>query len=653
MNQQQPEYTAVFRTTQQRRIKRNRPTVSCSTCRTRKLKCDRQHPCGACQRRGEETACQFDPAPRRVPSSMDRQEIQRELIQMRNVLRTLADQSKESGSGTSHNQLAESINRIESALDGEKSSKPEEVADTQQEPDAVFGFLPPATVPDILKALPSRQCADRILATYFNASYVAVPCIHVHQFRRQYEAFWKSPASSNLLWVSILFSILATGVVIHRTRAASTVGLCDPAAMITMSARCLLAGQYLKADEFSVEALIMHAHSRYTRLGNRDATLSPLCGLTVRLAQQRGYHRDPSELLLTATPFVAEMRRRVWFVVQHYDVLFSFEQGLPPLIHEDTCHPGHPTNITDDDFDEDTQWLSPRSLTEAQNMLPWVYQSKLIPILRRIISHALGFKTCTYPDALFLASELEMWHTSLPPCLRIRPIRTTSFTDPNHTVMHRAMLELMYMMGKSILYRPFVDYTRLEDFPSQTAMNICRRMALRSVGVYIELDREMQAGGRLHEDRYITSHSTTNDFLVSKMIAPLEFADCPDMPPEESDNLRNMLYKAMKIWSERAPNSAHALEASRVLRVILTKVRWPGGNPLNNLGLPQAQPTYSGDKDIEGLPEELDLSFRHLMSFDPFLIGADGSDLNSTDCHTHCETLNETILDPLFPDIQF
>lgn len=155
-----------------------------------------------------------------------------------------------------------------------------------------------------------------------------------------------------------------------------------------MSARCLVAGQYQKATEFSVEAFVMHGHSRAFQRSNKDVDMSQLQALTLRLAQRRCYHQEADKLLPTLTPFEAEMRRRVWYVIQYDDMMFSLEKGLPPLIHDDTFTTFHPTNVTDDELDEDVPYLTPRPIEEAQTMLLCI--SHLLPILRRIIRHALG-----------------------------------------------------------------------------------------------------------------------------------------------------------------------------------------------------------------------------------------------------------------------
>ncbi|EQB56751.1 hypothetical protein CGLO_03208 [Colletotrichum gloeosporioides Cg-14] len=424
-----------------------------------------------------------------------------------------------------------------------------------------------------METLPSRQVADRTISAYFNAKHVTVPFIHTHQFRRQYEAFWGDPAAANLLWVSILFSVLATGAVVLGTKAASTSDPNHPSAYVTMSARCLVAGQYQKATEFAVEALVMHGHSRSFQRSNKDVDISQLQALALRLAQRRCYHQEADKLLPTFTPFEAEMRRRVWYVIQYYDVMFSLEHGLPPLIHDDTFTTFHPTNVTDDEFDEDVVYLTPRPIEEAQPMLLCVCISHLLPILRRIIRHTLGLNTCTYSDAMSLEAELKTWYASIPPSLRIRAIKDTSFTDPNHIVMQRIMLELMYTMGTVLLYRPFLDLMNLNNPECQVALNVCRRLAVRSVGVHVEFDHEMQEGGRLYQDQPIASGLSVNDFFITTIVAPLEFFDCPNLPPGEEDHIINLLQTATQLWSKRLVASTHVRESTRLLRLIAAKAQ--------------------------------------------------------------------------------
>ncbi|KAF5024420.1 hypothetical protein F66182_3506 [Fusarium sp. NRRL 66182] len=267
------------------------------------------------------------------------------------------------------------------------------------------------------------------------------------------------------------------------------------------------------------------------------------------------------------------MRRRVWYSLQYYDVLFSLEQGLPPVIYEDTHSTGHPTNINDDDFDEGTVVLSSRPLTEAQPVLACVLMSKLFPVLRRIICHAFGFKTLTYSEVISLKAGLDTWHASIPTCLRTRAIKDTSFTDPNHVVMQRIKLELFYTVSTSLLFRPFLDFMRLKSPECKVALSIGRQMVLRSIEVYIEVDREMKQGGRLHEDQHLALSLPVNDLLMTTLVSPLEVFGCPNLPSDQADRVLGLVTSAAQLWSARPTASAHALENSRVFLSLSNTMR--------------------------------------------------------------------------------
>ncbi|KAF4956999.1 hypothetical protein FGADI_3411 [Fusarium gaditjirri] len=527
-NQSLAGHITKFRVSQTPRIKRNRPAVSCSTCRARKQKCDRQQPCGPCQKRGVQDTCHLEPALRPPPASLANcgdSRVQNELRQMQSLLQSLLSQPNQDQVTSSCDKLVAGVDRIRQAINDNNYSTMS-APKLDQPPDIVFGSLAKATSEDILAALPSRQDSDNIILAYLNARQIAVPFIHIHQFRRQYEAFWINPEAANLLWAGILFSVLAVGAIIPDGRENHR----QSSVFISISARCLVSGQYSTATEYSVEALAMHLHARCFRQGDKDINLSQLHALTVRIAQQRCYHMDGGDFLQALTPFQVEMRRRVWYYLQYYDVLLSLEHGLPPLIHEDTHSISHPTNVTDDEFDEETKVVFSSPVTEAHAALPCVYMSQLLPILRRIICHALGFKTCNYKDALFLKSQLEAWYRSIPPCLRVHSVKDTCLANSTLTALQRVLFQLIYNTGIALIYRPFLNIMSLENRYCETALDMSRKNALRSIEVYIEIDQEMQQGGILYKDPQVKANLPVNDFFISMIMAPLEFFGCPNLP---------------------------------------------------------------------------------------------------------------------------
>lgn len=60
-------------------------------------------------------------------------------------------------------------------------------------------------------------------------------------------------------------------------------------------------------------------------------TTCAFIGLSYRVAQMIGLHRDPSNFS-SIQPIMAEVRRRVWWFLLHIDVTVALAAGLPPMI---------------------------------------------------------------------------------------------------------------------------------------------------------------------------------------------------------------------------------------------------------------------------------------------------------------------------------
>ena len=390
------------------------------------------------------------------------------------------------------------------------------------------------TIADAVAALPSREDADQLVAAYFRAKFVALPFLHQSHFRRRYESFWANPYTPGLglLWMSILFSVLSFGATILQTQDAEAAAavlptMAQPRMYLSVSARCLAAGHYLRARTYAVEALVIHAHCRNVQNADADSTLWSLYGVAVRLAQKRGYHREPGSLSLTVSPFDAEMRRRVWFVVQSADLLFSFQHGLPPMIDEAMCDVSHPLALSDEEFDEDSPEPfppDPVNPTEPKPSLAYAYKSRLARLVRRVMRLALHTEPQPYSETLTLQAELERWHASVPACLHMVPIRDTPASDPNFTVMHRLMLEMMYQKSLCILHRPFLSLHK-GDSTYDGSRRICRDAALRLLNVHVEFDVAIKPGGRMYADRYMVASLTYHHFLLAAMVLCLDLSE--------------------------------------------------------------------------------------------------------------------------------
>ncbi|CAM1500877.1 Fc.00g100390.m01.CDS01 [Cosmosporella sp. VM-42] len=677
-------FTTVFRAADSHRVKRNRQPVSCTACQRRKSKCDRQKPCAACEKRGDAAACRFGPA---AGGSAGRQEVHARLAKLEEMVKGLASSGKletttEVGVGkanagdvvgtggtgdgtdasyhgaTSWAALVDSIRDIQNVLENEDDLSPPEPPPSQ-EPDVVLGDIPPITLKEIMSSLPSRADTDELVMIYWRAKFLAAPFIHLHHFRRRYEAFWDNPSRASFLWISSMFSIISNGAMIAKVKPGSFLdSVREPRFYLRKAAQCLITGQYLQAKPFSVEALMMFAHSRNIQKQDSDSTIWSLYGLSIRLAQRRGYHLDAAKVSPHITPFEAEMRRRTWFMIQSSDLLFSFQLGMPPMIYQEVCDADHPRNLTDDDFDENTPVPPSRPPTDPMPMLAWRTKSFLCRILRRVLRHALAVVTPPYSDTMALNDELVEFYASVPASLQIRPIRLTSWSEEAYTIMHRLILELMYRKTVIVLHRRYLSLKK-DDAKYNVSREICRDAAMRILNLHLEFDHEIRPGGRMYNDRFMVSSLTLHDFLVAAMVICLDLSESVDVSPEDRAHRIQVLQSAHSIWTERGAHSQDALHASKVLRAILNKVETPtGASSASSTLVPETPST--GETFGSGQLEPPDMTPMQLTDFpvnfdemppvDSFF-GGHELDWNSIDHYLRMGYSNESPSNQPFPDI--
>jgi hypothetical protein len=89
-------------------------------------------------------------------------------------------------------------------------------------------------------------------------------------------------------------------------------------------------------------------HKLAMRNRARPATLFSLMGIAVRIAQRMGLHRDGS--LLGLPPAEAEERRRVWWQMQHMEILISQLLGCLSITLYANWDAKLPANLDDDDI---------------------------------------------------------------------------------------------------------------------------------------------------------------------------------------------------------------------------------------------------------------------------------------------------------------
>lgn len=361
--------------------------------------------------------------------------------------------------------------------------------------------------------------------------------IHSGQFQRAYEAFWKEPSGTSLLWISTLFSVLSTAVFQQASKAAGceglgVAGIQDDEAKerielySSMAYRCLLAGEHLLGNPHSVEAALLFVVHLVLQKRDRD----PMCWHTfstaIRLAQRMGYHRDPSYLNrnnnLKISPFEAEMRRRNWYTLEHLDIFFGFSLGIPPVVHGEDVDTQLPSNLHDEEFSENSKSLPPsRPASDFTPVLSYIFHARQVQVMRRIVRQAIAIAQPSYGEVISLDADLRSLHGDIPPNLRYRPIRESSFADAPDIIVRRMLFEIMHLKGMCVLHRRYLTHGR-ENAVYDRSREACRDAALRLLDLHAEFGEQSVHGGRLYEKRYMVTNAGSYVFLLAAMCLCLD-----------------------------------------------------------------------------------------------------------------------------------
>ncbi|OAL39228.1 hypothetical protein AYO20_01546 [Fonsecaea nubica] len=483
--------------------------------------------------------------------------------------------------------ILENIKDIQECL----APEPEEAEDGdfstyRNDPDIVLSDLQPLTMAEVCTSLPPRAVVDKLLSEQFNARFLHIPFIHKQKFlREQYESFWNDPSSASFLWISMLLSLIHLGSRIARPEETDFFQCLKEASglFFTNAGRALVAGHYQKARPYSVEAMLLYAISRFFQRGASETEPWLLMGVAARLALRMGYHRDPSHLA-HISPFEGEMRRRVFSTVQTFELLLSFQAGLPAIIHEEDCDTAPPGNLFDEDFDEYSTTIPPsRPPTDPTPMLYYCYKGQLAQAFRKVAQQALSPRFPAYADVLSLDDELRKIRAGIPPSLRWRPLGS-SITDETHTIVHRLNVELVYQKGMMILHRRYLSHDRTNP-AFQYSRSACTGASFQMLQYQAEVDRATQPGGLLHNSQWTSANLAHHDFLLAAMITCLDLYEShrqtgtEAMPTLDSDAQR-LRYDALKvshdIWQSQTSTSSDARRASDILAIMLSKIPRPG-----------------------------------------------------------------------------
>lgn len=449
---------------------------------------------------------------------------------------------------------------------------------------------------ELLAAFPSKADADRLIARYFNAYDPSVHIIHGPSFQKQYDKHWMAPQETGVVWLGMCFAMMTLALQSYHRAGDEPPEYRGRAMELShefrrLTAQCLLLGDITQPIAQILETLILHVQAEYGRSRDAEPGVLLMTSLCVRLAMRMGYHRDPAPHP-AITPFQGEIRRRVWTFIRLFDLLISFQFGMPSMIRTDHIDTEPPRNLYDDELYEDMKALPPsRPAFEATPMSYMIAKSKMTFLFGRIVERTGSLTNApTYEETMRFDQELREGRATHPPLLQMRSFQESA-RDPANLIMQRLGLEMVYLRSLFVLHRKFIARGR-ENPRFAYSRKTCIDASMELLAHQATLHQESQPGGRLRSVKWYISSLTTHDFLLAAMLVCLDLyhqADfsrrgrgsaSPSSPNSDmmyADSRRDEMMQAVEqcvlIWDSVKEISMEAFKASAALKVMLEKLK--------------------------------------------------------------------------------
>ena len=335
----------------------------------------------------------------------------------------------------------------------------------------------------------------------------------------------------------------------------------------------LILADYTSLVPFTLEAMLLYIYGEYHRSRDAQPAIFALMGMVVRLAQKMGYHREPS-YASKIPPFEAEMRRRLWLLVCHTDMLFASQHGFPSFIRGEQSDTRLPRNLLDEDMYPDMPELpASRPMTDPTPVGSLIAKDGMIRVYRRIVEYlaAVGPKFVS-KRVLALDQELQEARNEIPLYLRMRSM-DQSIADSSELIIRRMYLEFNYQKGRCTLHRQYLTQPQLRLQHPYSRMT-CIEAALQLLNHQSTLHEETQPGGQLQHYRGSVSEFTNNFFLTAAMIICLELSYVDEQRDEkQTGDLLAALDRSRRIWCEESAQSHAARKVADALEMFLKKAR--------------------------------------------------------------------------------
>lgn len=309
------------------------------------------------------------------------------------------------------------------------------------------------------------------------------------------------------------------------------------------------------------------------------------------------------------------MRRRTWALVRMSDVIFSHQVSLPSMIYEHDCDTQLPNNIFDDEFHPGIKELPPsRPITEATPISYMIAKAKLCNELGNILqaTNRVG-RSVPYDEIIRFDAKLRQVMQELPPHLKLGPLEGAR--EPVTLIIARFNVDILYQKILCLLHRKYISKARQNPRYAHSRRSAVEA-SLQAMGHLQMLRRESQGNGRLKAVSWYVKSIATKEFVLPAMLIVLDLhydnmarhaGTCEShegaflWSSEERANMIGTLEDAVSIWKGLADTSMEAFKASKVIEIMLQKIKEPA--PSDSTSIPSRTDSLSTLESSMGMDQ--------------------------------------------------
>lgn len=279
------------------------------------------------------------------------------------------------------------------------------------------------------------------------------------------------------------------------------------------------------------------------------------------------------------------------------DVIFSHQLSLPSMIYEHDCDTKLPNNIFDDEFHPGMKELPPsRPNTEATPISYMIAKARLCNELGNILqaTNRVG-RHVPYDEIIRFDAKLRQVMQELPPHLKLGPLEGSH--EPVTLIIARFNVDILYQKILCLLHRKYISRARQNPRYAHSRRSAIEA-SMQAMAHLQTLHRESQGNGRLRAVSWYVKSIATKEFTLPAMLIVLDLhydnmaAQSGALrdhdgaflwTPEERSKMIGTLEDAASIWKSLADSSMEAFKASKVIEIMLQKIKDPAQSAIASM----------------------------------------------------------------------